>query len=244
MTNTRFLFFVCFLLVFCLLADRGVYPQIGQRPGQGQTIEEYEREKLAKLKQNIGKRYLVARTARPAEFYKNPEEQSKSFTIQKEKEGFLITEVVQNRPGTMNFYHVVFDSGETGYLSADGNYLRIKTLEGSIISLSRTSARGRDLSFSKGSPSKAVELVKKHLIKMNPMSGEKISVESRMAEARTRFFPSLKWRYEAREIGHHRVRVIQFSEGEESWTILRTWVVDVSTHAVQPENQAAQSLYQ
>ena len=243
MTTLHLLFLLCSIMASCLFAGREAYPQGGLRPGQEQSIEEYEREKLAKLKQNIGRRYLVARTASPVEFYKNPEEQSKSFTIQKEKEGFLITEVVQDQSGTMNFYHVVFDSGGIGYLSADGNYLRIKTLEGSIISLFRAGATGKDLSSPQGSSSKAVELVKKHLIKMNPMSGEKMSVELRMMEARGRFFPNLKWRYEAKEIDHNRVRVIQFSEGEESGAILRTWIVNISTQAVQPENQSAQNIY-
>ncbi len=207
-------------------------------------IEEYEREKLAKWKRNIGKRYLVVRTVRPAEFYKSPEDLDRSFTIQKEKEGFLIAEVVQNRSGTMNFYQVIFDSGEMGYLSADGNYLEIKALEGSIIPLSRgQGAKRKEQGFPNVSSVKAVDLVKRHLIKMDPMTGERMSIELRMMEAKARFFPNLKWRYEAREIGHNRVRVIQFSEGEESTPILRTWIVDLSTQAVHPENRAAQTLY-
>jgi hypothetical protein len=226
------------------VTDRGAYPQEGQKPRPEQAIEEYEREKLAKLKQNIGRRYLVARTGRPAEFFTYPEEQSRSFTLSKEKEGFLITEVVQNRSGTMNFYHVVFDSGETGYLSADGNYLGIKTHEGSIIPLSRAGTKGKGLGSFKGSSLKAVELVKNHLIKMDPMSGKKLSVELRMTEAKAKSFPNLTWGYEAREIGYPRIRVIQFSEGEDRGAILRTWIVNISTQTVQPENQSAQSLYQ
>ena len=73
-------------------------------------------------------------------------------------------EVVQNQLGTMNFYRVKFDSGETGYLSADGNYLEIKIKEGSLISVpKRTSTRKKSLSQSKALASQAVELVKNHL---------------------------------------------------------------------------------
>ena len=244
MANIRFSFFAGVFILSCFVVGEVAYPQEGQKAESVQALEEYEKEKLAKLKQNIGKRYLVIRTVRPVEFYRSPEEEGKKFIVQKEKEGFLITEVVQNRSGTMNFYHVVFDSGEIGYLSADGNYLGLKILEKSIILLSRAGAKGGDSGAMRGSSSKAVELVKKHHIRVNPMSGDRLSVESRMVEARTRFFPNLKWRYEAREIGHGRVRVIQFSEGEGSGNILRTWIVNSSTQAVQPENQSAQSLYQ
>lgn len=264
--NLSFLFLTCLLILPIFSPDPQAFPampsegdlltRIAKNEGKGSAqkepksegdriIEEYEREKLARWKRNIGKRYLIVRTPRPAEFYKSPEDLPRSFTIQKEKEGVLITEVVQNRSGTMNFYQVIFDSGEMGYLSADGNYLEIKTLEGSIIPLSgRPGAKRKDQGSPKVSSVKAVDMVKKHLIKMDPMTGERMSVELRMTEAKKRFFPNLKWRYEAREIGHNRVRVIQFSEGEESTPILRTWIVDLLAQAVQPENQAAQSLYQ
>ncbi|MBM4338149.1 MAG: hypothetical protein FJ110_01255 [Deltaproteobacteria bacterium] len=232
------------LLLSCFVTARGTSPQERQTFRQEQAIEEYEREKLAKIKQNIGRRYLVVQTGRPAEFYRHPEEGSRRFTIQKEREGFLITEVVQNQLGTMNFYHVVFDSGQSGYLSADGNYLGIKILEGSIIHVPRTGKRGKDPGSPKASSLKAVELVKNHLIKMNPMSGGKMSVELRMVEARAKSFPNLKWRYEATGIDHNRARVIQFTEGEESTPLLRTWIVDLSAQAVYPENRTAQTLYQ
>jgi len=208
------------------------------------AIEAYEREKLAKFKRNIGKRYLVVRTVRPVEFQHSPEEPKNTFSIQKEKEGFLITEVIQNHSGAIYFYQVVFDSGQTGYLMAEGNHLQIKTLEGSIIPLTRKArAKGKSLGSPKGPASQAVALVKNHLIKIDPMTGQRMTVELRMTETKARFFPNLKWRYEAREIGNNRCRVIQYSEGEENSSLLRTWIIDLSTQTVHPENMSAKNLY-
>ena len=97
------------------------------------AIEEYEKVKLAKLKRNIGRRLLTVKIKPPAEIYVSPEDLERKLSIKREKEGFVILEVVQNRLGTMNFYQVKFDSGQTGYLSADGDYLDIKIREGSFI---------------------------------------------------------------------------------------------------------------
>jgi hypothetical protein len=208
------------------------------------VIEEYEKEKLAKFKRNIGRRYLVVRKVRPVEFHKDPEDTQRTFTVPKEKEGFLITEVIQNHSGSMYFYRVVFDSGQTGYLMADGNYLELKTLEGSLIPLTRkANAKGKGWASSKGTLHQAVTLVKNHLIRVDPMTGQRVTVESRMAEAKARFFPTLTWRYEVQEIGDHRCRVFQYSEGEEKPSLIRTWIIDFSTLTVHPENQAAQNLY-
>ncbi len=208
------------------------------------VIEAYEREKLAKFKRNIGRRYLVSKTVRPVEFHNNPEDLKRIFSIQKEKEGFLITEVIQSHSEKMYFYHVVFDAGQTGYLMADGNYLEMKILEGDIIPLTRrASPKEKSPGRSKGAGLKAVELVKNHLIKIDPMTGQRMTVESRMAEARAKVFAHLKWRYEATEIGTNRWRVIQYAEGEEKASILRTWVVDLSTLTVHPENMSAKNLY-
>lgn len=219
--------------------SRGEFKSEGDR-----IIEEYEREKLAKFKRNVGRRYLVIKTVRPAEFQNSPEDPKKTFSVQKEKEGFMITEVIQNHSGTMYFYQVVFDSGQMGYLSAEGNYLEMKILEGNIIPLNRrASAKEKSSGRPKGSSHKAVELVKNHLIKIDPMTGQRVSVELRMTEAKARFFPNLKWEYEAKEIGNNRCRVVQYSEGEEKSSLLRTWIVDLSTLTVHPENMAAKNLY-
>lgn len=209
-----------------------------------QIIEAYEKEKLAKFKRHIGRRYLVVRTVRPVEFHHSPEDPQRTFTISKEKEGFLITEVIQNHSEKRYFYRVVFDSGQSGYLMADGNYLELKTLEGSIVPLGRkASAKGKSADSPKGSALRAVELVKNHLIWINPMTGQRMTVESRMAEARAKVFPKLKWRYEAIEIGNNRCRVIQYAEGEENVPLLRTWIVDLLILTVHPENKTAQGLY-
>lgn len=214
------------------------------RSGRDQVIETYEREKLAKFKRNIGRRFLVVRTARPVQFYQRPEYLQRTFTLQKEKEGFLIVDVVQNDSKTIYFYWVVFDSGETGYLMADGNELELRILDGSIIPLTkRAGAREKREGRPKGTTHQAVSLVKNHLIKLDPMTGRRLTVESRMAEAKARSFPNLIWRYEAREIGDGRCRVIQYTEGEGKFSLLRTWIVDLSTLRVSPENRAAQDLY-
>ncbi len=213
-------------------------------PERDHVIEEYEREKLVKLKRNIGRRYLVVRTVRPVEFHRTPEDLQRTFTLQEEKEGFLITEVIQNQSETVYFYQVVFDSGQAGYLMADGNYLELKTLEGGILPLTRkASARGKRLNDAKGVIPQAVTLVKNHLIRVDPMTGQRATVESRMAKARAKFFPSLTWRYEVQAIDHKRCRVIQYSEGEEKFSLIRTWIIDLSTFTVHPENKAAQTLY-
>ncbi len=221
---------------------RGVAEEV--RSERDQVIETYEREKLAKFKRNIGRRYLLIRTARPVQFYKSPEDSGKTFTLQKEKEGFQITEVVQNESKTISFYGVIFDSGQAGYLMADGNELELRILEGTIIPLTkRASAKEKRGGSPKGATHQAVSLVKNHLIKLDPMTGRSVTVESRMAEAKAKSFPNLTWRYEAREIGNRRYRVIQYSEGEEKSSLLRTWIVDLSTLGVHPENRAARELY-
>lgn len=208
------------------------------------VIEAYERDKLAKFKRNIGRRYLVVKTVRPVEFHHSPEDLQRTFTVAKEKEGFLITEVIQNYSEKLYFYRVVFDSGQSGYLMADGNYLALKTLEGSIIPLTpKAGFKGKSAGSPKGPALQAVELVKSHLIKIDPMTGQRMTVESRMAETRAKGFPKLKWRYEATEIGNNRCRVIQYAEGEEKSSLLRTWIVDLSTRTVHPENMSAKNLY-
>lgn len=240
--TARLLFFACSLFLFYLLAGERAFSQ--DQALKEKAIEEYEREKLARWRRNIGRRYLVLKTVRPVQFLKNPEDTDKGFSIPKEKEAFLVIEVIQNGSKTMNFYHVVFDSGETGYLSADGNYLEIKIADRSILPLTRvTVSTARSHGSHKGNWIKAIDMVKRHLIRIDPMSGGRMSVELRMREAKERFFPGLKWRYEARQIDQSRVRVIQFSEGEEPFLIIRTWVVDLLNQAIKPENMAAQRLY-
>jgi hypothetical protein len=169
-------------------------PEENSRGGTPQAIEEYEKEKLAKIKRNIGRRLLTVKTINPAEFYESPDDLEKKLRIKREKEGFVIIGVVQNRSGTMNFYQVKFDSGETGYLAADGNHLEIKIKEGSLISVSRRTSTGKTSpSQSKGLASQAVELVKNHLTHAG-------SVEKRMTDERARSFPYPRWSYEAKEI--------------------------------------------
>jgi hypothetical protein len=99
------------------------------------------------------------------------------------------------------------------------------------------------VSVSKEQPSKAIELVRNHLIPSDPVSKDKRSIERRMMEVRATSFPNLKWRYEAKEMGNNKYRVTQYAEGESNRTIIRTWIVDLSTAKVSPENVAAKGLY-
>ena len=140
--NVRLSVLIVFL-VFFLFSFVPTYPCVGQhfcrdssfllaKNGEGSSteedskvisplgIDEYEKEKLAKFKSNIGKRYLTVKKINPAEFYESPDDLERKLVIKREKEGFVITEVVQNHSGTMNFYQVKFDTGQIGYLSADG----------------------------------------------------------------------------------------------------------------------------
>jgi hypothetical protein len=219
-------------------------PKEDSRGGSIPAIEEYEKEKLAKLKRNIGKRLMTVPTVNPAEFYESPDDLGRKLRVKREKEGFVIMEVVQNRLGTMNFYQVKFDSGQTGYLSGDGNYLEIKITEGSLMSVSKkASPKKKSLSQSKARASEAIELVKNHTTLTDPATGKKRSVEMRMIEEKTRSFPNLKWRYEGKEIGKDKYRVTQSSGEGAGPPLVRTWIVDLSTTEVNPENLAAKEMY-
>ena len=200
-------------------------------------IEKYEKEKLAKLKGNVGRRYLSVKKINPAEFYESPDDLEKKLMIKREKEGFVITEVVQNHSGTMNFYQVKFDTGQVGYLSADGNYLEIRIKEGSLISVpKRASTKKISLGQSKALSSLAVEMVKNH-----PTPGG--SVEKRMMDEKAKSFPYPRWRYEANEIGGKKFRVLQYVEERSAPPFVRKWTVDLSTREVMPENLAAKKMY-
>lgn len=207
------------------------------------AIEDYEKEKLAKYKRNIGKRFLAVRTAGPPEFYESPDNLGKKVGV-KEKEEFFILEVVQNRSGTMNFYKVRLESGKIGYLGADGYNLEIRIKDGSIMPVTkRVSTKKVSPEAKRKQASKALEMVKNHLILSDPVSKDKRSIERRMLELRATSFPKLKWRYEAKEIGNNKYRVMQYAEGESARPINRTWIVDLSTNKVSPENPAAKELY-
>lgn len=209
-------------------------------PKSKKAIEDYEKERLARYKRNIGKKFLAVRTARPPEFYESPNDLTKKIKV-KEKEEFQVMEVVQNQSGTMNFYKVRLEGGKIGYLGADGSNLEIRTKDGSLIPVTRKAAK-RKGDF-REQASRAIDLVKNHLIPSDPVSKDKRSIERRMLEARATSYPKLKWRYEAKEIGNNRYRVTQTSEGESDRPISRTWTVDLSTRKVNPENQAAKDLY-
>jgi hypothetical protein len=226
-----------------LLAESVTKDQGSSEPKEkksSKAIEDYEKEKLAKYKRNIGKRFLAVQTVRPPEFFESPNDLKKKIKF-KEKEEFQVMEVVQNQSGTMNFYKVRLEGGKIGYLGADGNNLEIRTKDGSLIPV--TPKVGKRTGTSREQASRAIDLVKNHLIPSDPVSKDKRSIERRMLETRATSHPKLKWRYEAKEIGNNRYRVTQIAEGESDRSVFRTWIVDLSTRKVTPENQAAKDLY-
>jgi len=214
------------------------------KPSPIPAIEEYEREKLAKLKRNIGRRFITTPTVNPATFYESPDDLERKLKIKRDKETFLIMGVVPNRLGTMYFYRVRFDSGEIGYLSGDGNNLEIEIKKGSLISLTqKASPKKNSLSQSKALASRAVELVKKHPTLSDPLTGRTRSVEMRMVQQKEKSFPNLKWRYEAKDLGRHKYRVTQYAKEGGGPPLIRTWIVDLSTDEIVPENLAAKEMY-
>ena len=231
-------------LTFLVKNEQGSSPKGDSRDGSPSAIEKYEQEKLAKMKRNIGRRLLTVNTNNPVEFYESPDDLERRLGIKREKEGFVIVEVVQNRLGTMNFYQVKFDSGEKGYISADAHYLEIKIEERSLISVpKRTSTKKKSLSQTKALASQAIELVRNHYTLTDPITGEKGSVEKRMINEKARSFPNLKWRYEAKEIRINIYRVTQYAWEKAGPSLIRTWIVDLSTNEVRPENLAAKEMY-
>jgi hypothetical protein len=145
----------------------------------------------------------------------------------------------------MNFYKVRLESGKTGYLGADGSNLELRLKDGSIMTLTKRLGKKKstDVDVTRQKASRAVELVKHHLIPSDPISKDKRSVERRMIELKATSFPNLKWRYEAKEIGSNKFIVTQYAEGESDRVIVRTWTVDLPTSKVSPENVAAKALY-
>jgi hypothetical protein len=219
-------------------------PKGDSKRGPIKAVEEYEKEKRARMKRHIGKRFMAVRTVHPPEFYESPDNLKKKIAL-REKEEFLIMDVVQNRSGTMNFYKVKFESGKIGYLGADGSNLEIRIKDDSIMPVTKRVVKKKSpsVSVSKEQVSKAIELVRNHLIPSDPVSEDKRSIERRMIEVRATSFPKLKWQYEAKAIGNNKYRVTQVAEGESDRTIIRTWIVDLSAAKVSPENPAAKQLY-
>ncbi len=224
---------------FSLLAknEEPISPQEDSIQGTPPGVEEYEKEKIAKMKRNIGRRLLTVKKINPAEFYESPDDLERTLKIKREKEGLIIMEVVQNQSGNMNFYKVKFDTGQIGYLSADANYLEIKIKEGKLISVpKRGSPRKMSVSQSRALASQAVELVKNH---PTPAG----SVEKRMTDEKAKSFPYPTWRYEAKEIGGKKFRILQYVEERSAPPFVRTWTVDLSTREIKPENLAAKEMY-
>jgi hypothetical protein len=219
-------------------------PKEDSKPGPIPAVEEYEREKFAKLRRNIGKRFLTAPTINPATFFESPDDLERKLKTRREKEDFVIQEVVKNRLGSMNFYRVKFDSGEVGYLGADGNNLEIEIKRGNLLPLAKkTSPSKKRSGRSKTLASQAVELVKNHPVPTDLATGGKKSVEMRMMEEKARSFPNLKWRYEAKGIGKNKYRVTQYGSEGRGPPLIRTWIVDLSTNEVDPENLSAKQMY-
>jgi hypothetical protein len=231
-------------VVVAAKTDEASSPKGGSKGAPMKAVEEYEKQKRARMKRHIGKRLMAVRTVHPPEFFESPESLKKKIAL-REKEEFLIMDVVQNQSGTMNFYKVKFESGKIGYLGADGSNLEIRIKDGSIMPVTKRCIKKKSprISVSKERVFKAIELVRNHLIPSDPVSKDKRSIERRMIELRATSFPRLKWRYEAKAIGSNKYRVTQVAERESDRTIIRTWIVDLSGAKVSPENPAAKELY-
>ena len=90
---------------------------------------------------------------------------------------------------------------------------------------------------------KAVDLVKNHPTLPEPDTGKMRSVEKRMIDARKSFFPKMTWRYEATAIGKDTYRVSQYVDNGREESFIRTWIVNISTNEITPENLTAKELY-
>ena len=213
-----------------------------------QAIEKFEKEKLVKLKRQIGRKFMAVGVDGPLVFYESADDLEKKIWV-KGKEPIRVVDIVLNHPGTMYFYKVKFESGKMGYLSADGLALEVLIRENRLIPLSRPQPskqpkpqKAKSL-HTVSMASEAVKMVKNHLTGKDPVTGERKTVEKRMVDAKAGFSPTLKWRYEAKGIGDDRYRVIQFVEGGREPRMTRTWIVDLYSVKVTPENAAAKKLY-
>ena len=214
------------------------------KPSPNPAVEEFEKEKLLKLKRSVGRRLITVPTTNPTYFYESPDALERRLNLKTEKEVFVIKDVVQDRLGSKNFYQVKFDSGAVGFLDADGNNLEIEIKRGNLISLDKpVGSKRKNSNPSRALASQAVELVKNHPTPTDSAMGKKSSVEMRMIEEKERFFSNLKWRYEAKEIGRNRYRITQNVREGAGPPLIRTWIVDLSTNDVNPENLAAKEMY-
>jgi len=75
----------------------------------------------------------------PTTFYVSPDDLERKLRVKKEKEAFVIMEVVRNRLGTMNFYQVNLIQG-SGLFRCGWNNLEIEIKKGSLISLLKRQA--------------------------------------------------------------------------------------------------------
>jgi hypothetical protein len=79
------------------------------------------------------------------------------------------------------------------------------------------------------------------MVKNHPTPGG--SVQKRMTDEKAKSFPYPIWRYEAKEIGERKFRVLQYVEERGTPPFIRKWIVDLSTREVKPENSAAKEMY-
>ena len=141
----------CLLLLACLLLSpvrvsaqglKGSPSQEDLKKQRDMAVEGFEKEKLERMKRNVGKWFIVVRPDSTQEFFENPNALRKKFPV-KEKDAFLVVEVVQNEARNMNFYKLKMESGKVLYLSADALYLELKIREGGIARLSKGAGSDR-----------------------------------------------------------------------------------------------------
>jgi hypothetical protein len=137
------LFILVSLLFFPICSSsqgiKGSPSQADLASQRDREIEKFEKEKLGRMKKNVGKWFIIVRSDSVEEFFESPNILQKKFRV-KEKETFSVLEVVQNDAGDTNFYRVRMDSGKILYLSADALYLELKIREGRIARLSKKNA--------------------------------------------------------------------------------------------------------
>ena len=96
---------------------------------------------------------------------------------------------------------------------------------------------------SKDGPYKAIELVKNDPTLLDSGTGKILSVEKRMMDVRESDSANVTWRYETLPTEKSKYRVTRYVDNGRGESFIRSWIVNVSTNEVSPENPTAKKLY-
>jgi len=126
-----------------------------------------------------------------------------------------------------------------------GLILNLGVVFGGVVSSDKPRERimEKRLVQSKDPSYRAVELVKNDPTLIDPTTGKRRSVENRMLDAKSAYYPKMTWRYEARQIDKDMYTVTQHVDNGKGETFTRIWTVNISANRVAPENSAARKLY-